>query len=354
MAHTKTTTQARVPAPTAEHELFFKFLLLSPTYRLAHRILIGENDRFIPSPPRELHLVMRTYKLCGNIWEMDFDNWWINVGHKVLAVDKKPVIYKVDTTESQEKIIENFKVFLRNQKGNQSVKPNKKIQFLRNKIRPATLFERFLLINDYACNLDLLNYDFQKKMEVPPHWLAAYLLRESIPSLKQNPAVKDVEKFLKFEKIVSKPYEGNEKESFSKKCEVRKFIGFKSHKDEYTKKYLTMLMSKHLKEALYISENAARGRFPSREPLENCLEFDYPDLRFLLGEYAMRFILGDADLKNDNPGLSKFLRKMKTWDKLLKKFGFIEQRQIDAIKKEYEEKLEKAWQANLKLVNHSK
>ena len=68
----------------------------------------------------------------------------------------------------------------------------------------------------------------------------------------------------------------------------------------------------------------------------------------------MRFILGDADLKNDNPGLSKFLRKMKTWDKLLKKFGFIEQRQIDAIKKEYEEKLEKAWQANLKLVNHSK
>jgi hypothetical protein len=40
-----------------------------------------------------------------------------------------------------------------------------------------------------------------------------------------------------------------------------------------------MLVSKNLKEALVIAENAARGRFPSLEPIETGLSFDYEQIR---------------------------------------------------------------------------
>ncbi len=39
-----------------------------------------------------------------------------------------------------------------------------------------------------------------------------------------------------------------------------------------------MVFSKNLKEALYISENAARGKFPSKDPLIDCLDFNFSKL----------------------------------------------------------------------------
>ena len=36
-----------------------------------------------------------------------------------------------------------------------------------------------------------------------------------------------------------------------------------------------MLASKNLKISLYIAENAARGRFPSQDPIETGLDFDW-------------------------------------------------------------------------------
>ena len=41
---------------------------------------------------------------------------------------------------------------------------------------------------------------------------------------------------------------------------------------------LGILVSKHLKEAFYLAENAARGIFPSLEPIDTGLSFDYEQI----------------------------------------------------------------------------
>jgi hypothetical protein len=41
---------------------------------------------------------------------------------------------------------------------------------------------------------------------------------------------------------------------------------------------LGILVSKKLKESLYVAENAARGQFPSIDPIESGLRFDYPSI----------------------------------------------------------------------------
>jgi hypothetical protein len=350
----KTTIQDEIPIPTDEHFMFYKFLFLSPSYYLAHRISIGENDRFIPHPPGEFHLVMKTYKKCGDVWEIGFDNWWENVGHKVLAIEKKPAIYKFDDSLSEEKIIENFKEALKNKKRIRGSDSKKKIHFIKNKIRYSTLVERYLLVTEHATNVFYDYIGYKQKSGDPPHWFTAYSLRNEIPSLKQCAAVKDVERYFKYETVLEERSKEVDGEIVPEMRKVRKFIGFRKLRDDSSKRYLTMLISKQLKEALNLSENAARGRFPCIDKVEDCLEFDYPDIRLLLGDIFKRFMAGGVDFKKDNPGLQKFFKKMKTWDKLLKKFSLIEQRQLEAIKKEYEEKLAKAWEANVKLASRSK
>jgi hypothetical protein len=52
----------------------------------------------------------------------------------------------------------------------------------------------------------------------------------------------------------------------------------KTHDNLEARTTLGILVSKKLKEAFYIAENAARGSFPSVTPIESGLEFDYPVL----------------------------------------------------------------------------
>ena len=50
----------------------------------------------------------------------------------------------------------------------------------------------------------------------------------------------------------------------------------KIDKNKKSRKYLSMLVSKNLKEALNICENAARRKFPSNQPSGTNLTFNYP------------------------------------------------------------------------------
>ena len=55
-----------------------------------------------------------------------------------------------------------------------------------------------------------------------------------------------------------------------------------------TRTYLSILASKNLSDALCIAENAARGKFPSLEPIKTGLKFDYVTIKRQQDLYAKR------------------------------------------------------------------
>ena len=64
-----------------EHEYFYRFLLNSPSYQLAHRFMTGklrstdQIDRVV-----SWDQVLKTYSLCGDIFSKPFLIWWDEIG----------------------------------------------------------------------------------------------------------------------------------------------------------------------------------------------------------------------------------------------------------------------------------
>ena len=64
-----------------EHAYFFRFLLISPSYQLAHRIATGEavtNQEI--ARVKDWDSVLTTYSRCGNVFELPFLKWWEQTG----------------------------------------------------------------------------------------------------------------------------------------------------------------------------------------------------------------------------------------------------------------------------------
>ncbi len=189
-----------------EHETFHDFLLISPSYRLAHRMLNGEHiePTVIDLIPGWME-VLDTYKLCGDVYAMPFIEWWDAIGRNLFYTQQDDGTYV----------------------------PQGPLKLQINKINQTTLHEALCLVNDKA----RLQVRDGKRIE---NWRLGVEVR-----LKS----KWVEEL-----------KGNVKKTFSND-EARTALG--------------ILVSKKLKQAHSIAENAARGKFPCDEPVKSGLEFDY-------------------------------------------------------------------------------
>ena len=64
-----------------EHAYFFRFLLISPSYQLAHRIATGEEvSKQEIACVKDWDLVLTTYSQCGNVYGLPFLKWWDQTG----------------------------------------------------------------------------------------------------------------------------------------------------------------------------------------------------------------------------------------------------------------------------------
>ena len=59
------------------YKQFFNYLQISPSYRLAHLIAKGKIDRNTLSLPEDFELVEATYSDFGNVWRTIFWDWWV-------------------------------------------------------------------------------------------------------------------------------------------------------------------------------------------------------------------------------------------------------------------------------------
>ncbi len=234
--------------PNYKHEYMFNYLKISPSYWLAHRAIeLGER---IPANelPKDFEQVLDTYKKLGNVYQREFYEWWLEGAYKAFGVNKKKVLWLgVDPNKTEAEIRKDFEAFLFKLESKKQSKQQDKIVFEINKVRLTSLHHRYDLVNQRAWRAG-------KYWQKEPLWK---LLRWGDYPTERRKEVR----------INTKKKSSN--------VEVRS--------------YLTMLASKNLKLALYTAEHAARGVFPSQDPIKTGLDFDYERIADLEASYDWDF-----------------------------------------------------------------
>ncbi len=222
-----------IDLPNYKHEYIFRYLQISPSYWLAHRVIALSETIPTQELPKDFDKVLDTYRLLGNVYLKDFYEWWLEGASKSFASQKKKQVWiGIDPSKPRDKLIKEFEIFLSKLETKHQQQPQG-IVFEVNKIRLSSLEDRYNLVHERAWR----NGKFGAR---EPLWK---LIRWGQYPTERRKEIR----------INSKKKSSN--------VEVRS--------------YLTMLASKNLKIALYIAENAARGKFPSQEPIETGLDFDW-------------------------------------------------------------------------------
>lgn len=251
--------------PNYKHEYTFNYLKISPSYWLAHRVIeLGER---IPANelPNDFEQVIETYKKLGNVYQKEFYEWWLEGAYKAFGANKKKILWLgVDLNETEAEIRKDFEVFLSKLESKKQSKQQDKIVFLINKVRLTSLHHRYDLVHQRAWRAG-------KYWQKEPLWK---LIRWGGYPTERSKEVR----------INTKKKSSN--------VEVRS--------------YLTMLASKNLKIALYTAEHAARGVFPSQDPIDTGLDFDYERIADLEASYDWDY-QKIVDFKKSRKDALKFL-----------------------------------------------
>lgn len=230
--------------PTDKEEAFVDFLLVSPSYQLAHKHrTVGLTKEEKQQQPIDFKKVLQVYDACGDVINQSFDSWWNKRGRELLRASQPKsnlIVYPVDLNTPAAKLIRDFSQFVTEIKVAKKDKPSP-ISILHNKIKLGALHVKLELINEKG-RLESLS---DKRIE---HWRLA--IQTGLKSKWKADLTPN-----------SKRTTNNE--------EARTTLG--------------VLVSKHLKEALWIAENAARGEFPSLKPIDTGLELDF-EATYLFGK----------------------------------------------------------------------
>ena len=106
-----------------EHELFHEYLLISPSYQLAHKVMSGQAvDTAVIDGVSKWDSVLETYAVCGDVFSMPFLRWWETIGRGVFYTQKEDSTYTI--------------------KGS--------LRLLTNKVHEKNLLEGVALVNDKA------------------------------------------------------------------------------------------------------------------------------------------------------------------------------------------------------------
>ena len=245
-----------------KHEHMFYYLMISPSYWLAHR-QVHLNESIPESElPDDFDKVLAMYKKFGDVYSRHFIEWWDQTG-KDLFADKNTkgrILISIDPTKPKQELLDDFMELLAKLDSREKKIQSEKIQFQVNKIRLSSLHNRYQLVLAKA-------EFFQNKIKKEQLWKLA--------------------KYIGINSTKTKEIRLNSK---------------KTSANLETRTYLSILASKNLSDALCIAENAARGKFPSLEPIKNGLKFDYLTIKKQQDLYAKRtwdLLLAEEKNKKD-------------------------------------------------------
>ncbi len=246
-----------------KHEYFFKYLQISPSYWLAHKKLALKENTPSRELPDDFKAVLALYKKVGDVFTNTFHEWWKLRG-KDLFADSKPtnkVWLSVDLSKSRDELLADYSKFLDALEAkNRSKQKSACLQLETNKIRLTSLRQRLHLVTERAQHIE-------NKIK-----------KETLWSIGKSSGI--ASKWTKHIRLDSK----------------------RTSKNTPVRNYLSILVSKNLKDALTIAENAARGKFPSLAQTESNLNFDYINIKVIQAKQLKLFWMSlvSAETKGDN------------------------------------------------------
>lgn len=260
-----------------KHLFLFRYLQISPSYRLAHKVIALKEKIPKKDLPKDFDQVIKTYKKFGDVYRIHFVDWWTNVGRRIndSSTTNKRLLLSIELSESDEILLSKFKTILKLMRKKALTSEHYLATFDVNKIRRSSLATRLDIVLD----------------------IAKSTYKSLLPNIdKQTSAGK----ISYSKKIYFKPSNTNDYSDW-KKDEHWKLAKISSLKSSYlnqikinskkklsnvkTRNYLSMLVSKNIKSAYFLAENAARGKFPSLDPIDSGIQFNYVDLSFALRDY---------------------------------------------------------------------
>lgn len=252
--------------------LMIEFLRLSPSYELARKFRNGELSKAEQKLlPGDFEQVLKTFDDYGNVSSLDFEDWWQKIGVYLYGTEfDKPQVRQIANIvqgESYEpgfaRALEHYFHKLRPLEGN----------------APALLLAVPLGMNKRYVMRQISLWIDRAKVPVPVKAkksnrpLAAERLR-SAPLFRAIHLL-----WGKAQKPEQKLWQLGVRCNVSPKNAEGLDINAKRNTTKTADQRIKMaiLTSRALKKARYICENAARGKFPSDDPIE-LPEFDYPDI----------------------------------------------------------------------------
>jgi hypothetical protein len=216
--------------PDLEHYLFFKYLLMSPSYFMAAKIRKKRFHKDVDKLPEDIDVVLSVYDKLGLIHDMPFEEWWKRTGVNYFSSTSKNLSISLDTKLDKEILLKEVEKLIDSIKNNKTDDSSKII--FNKKINIFSLYEKYCVVKEKVSCLN-------KEMKLTEYWKIALLAGVN-------------SSYLKGLSLTSLPNDENSDQ----------------------REYLTMLVTRYLRDALFISENAARGVFPSSQKPKHYLSFD--------------------------------------------------------------------------------
>ncbi|WP_423680491.1 hypothetical protein [Undibacterium sp. WLHG33] len=254
------------------HENFFRFLQISPSYRLAHLAATGgvQDLAACGHVPQDYADVVKIYEAFGDVWQTDFWNWWVKRAQYQFGLRCPPRVHRFATlqpgADADQQSLDDAQACLDQyfsadrlaegkpgslviaiplhadratimrevsklmDEAEQSFGPDAdtgQFKFLVNKIRRQTLDEARRVAWARAAAPKQPLYVIGNRVGIA----AAYVTKEGVRAPKDN-----------------------------------------------RRDLMVIVTSRQLKRALVFSENAARGRFPCSDEVDS-IDFDFKELR---------------------------------------------------------------------------
>jgi hypothetical protein len=281
---------------------FFNYLQISPSYRLAHLVQQGRIDPKTYNLPRDFDEVQRTYAAFGSVYRTAFQKWWLEIAQfqfGVSATPKPKILLSLDHRETAgadaisglEDRLADYLTLDRPQQGELAMM----ILALPLHSDKRTILKQLSKILDQA-----LEDDEQWTRHVP-YKLLKNKIRESTVSMARKVL------FWRIQLPKAKLYVigHRAKVSLVHEIDTKK----KRREGQVTaRQNLEVITSRHLNRAYLLAENAARGRFPCMDPLQedpNRPDFNYHQLQKQVFSYVewLKREISNMDIKQKSTSL---------------------------------------------------
>lgn len=252
---------------------FFSFLQISPSYRLAHQLAIGEVKRGDVKLAEDFDEVEKTYKAFGAVWEVEFWMWWIKRAQYQFGISVTPAVHQIASVDGGSEVTDSA-VSKAYEELEQYLRADRLVEG-----KPASIVigvplhgDRKQIIKQFTKMLDSVYEPATHQRGTAPYQVTRNKIREK--------TLKDAMKVLRARAALSnKPLFviGNK----SKIAPAYETDENKRLRNDDRRRLMEILTSRHLHRAYLFAEHAARGNFPSLDPLADHAHpaFDYVVLK---------------------------------------------------------------------------